>query len=158
MNTGVISKRYAKALLGYVQETGGGERVSAQVRQLLGNADMSGITLEPELRKFMELLVQKGRVDYVRGIFHTFLDLYCDSIGVKRASLTVAAPAPGLEDRLRPLLEEQFGCKVVIDTKVDPDLVGGFVVEVGGYVLDSSVRHRIDILRRQFIISNNRIV
>ena len=35
MNTGIISKRYAKALLAYVQETGGGERVSAQVRELL---------------------------------------------------------------------------------------------------------------------------
>lgn len=158
MNTGIISRRYAKALLAYVQETGGGERVCAQVRELLGSADMSGIILEPELQKFMELLVQKGRVEYVRGIFHTFLDLYCDSIGVKRATLTVAAPAPGLEDRLRPLLEEQFGCKVVFDTTVDPGLVGGFVVEVGGKMLDTSVRHRIDILRRQFIISNNRLV
>lgn len=158
MNTGVISKRYARALLGYVQETGGGERVSAQVRQLLGTEDMSRVVLEPELQKFMELLVKKGRVEYVRGIFLTFLDLYCDSIGLKRASLTVAAPAPGLEDRLRPLLEEQFGCKVVIDTTVDPSLVGGFVIEVGGKMLDTSVRHRIDLIRRQFIISNNRLV
>lgn len=158
MNTGVISKRYAKVLLGYVQETGGGERVSAQVRELLGVTDISGIALEPELQKFMELLVQKGRVEYVRGIFHTFLDLYYDSIGVKRASLKVAAPLPGLEDRLRPLLEEQFGCKVIIDTTIDSGLVGGFVVEVGGQMLDTSVRHRIDILRRQFIISNNRLV
>lgn len=158
MNTGIISKRYAKALLAYVQETGNGERVSAQVRQLLGQGDMSGITLEPELQRFMELLVEKGRVEYVRGIFHTFLELYYDSIGVKRATLTVAVPAPGLEDRLRPLLEEQFGCKVEFDTIVDPGLVGGFVIEVGERQLDASVRHRLEIIRRQFIISNNRLV
>lgn len=158
MNTGIISKRYAKALLGYVQQTGGGERVSAQVRELLGCGDMSGIVLEPELQRFMELLVSKGRVEYVCGIFHTFLELYYDSIGVIRATLTVAAPAPGLEDRLRPVLEEQFGCKVVIDTTVDPCLIGGFVIEAGDRQLDASVRHRLDLIRRRFIISNNRLV
>lgn len=158
MNTGIISKRYAKALLGYVQETGSGERVSAQVRELLSGKDMAGIVLEPEIQRFMELLVSKGRVEYVRGIFHTFLQLYYDSIGVLRATLTVAVPAPGLEDRLRPLLEEQFGCKVVIETTVDPCLVGGFVIEAGGRQLDASVRHRLDKIRRQFIISNNRLV
>lgn len=158
MNTGIISKRYAKALLGYVRETGGGERVSAQVRELLSGKDMSGIVLEPEIRRFMELLVSKGRVEYVRSIFHTFLQLYYDSIGVLMATLTVAAPAPGLEDRLRPLLEEQFGCKVMIGTTVDPGLVGGFVIEAGDRQLDASVRHRLDLIRRQFIISNNRLV
>lgn len=158
MNTGIISKRYAKALLRYVQETGGGERVAAQVRELLGGKDMSGLALEPELQKFTELLVKNGRMEYVRGIFHTFLQLYYESIGVQRAVVTVAAPAPGLEERLRPLLEEQFGCKVIIDTTVDPGLVGGFVIEVGEKQLDASVRHRLDLIRRQFIISNNRLV
>lgn len=158
MNTGIISKRYAKALLGYVLETGGGERVSAQVRELLGGEDMSGIVLEPELQRFMELLVSKGRVEYVRGILLTFLELYYDSIGVILATLTVAAPAPGLEDRLLPVLEEQFGRKVVIETKVDPCLIGGFLIEAGDRQLDASVRHRLDLIRRQFIISNNRLV
>ena len=35
MNTGIISSRYATALLRYTQETGGGARVCAQVRRLL---------------------------------------------------------------------------------------------------------------------------
>lgn len=158
MNTGIISKRYAKALLAYVQETGGGERVCAQVRELLCGGDMSGIVLEPELQRFMELLVSKGRVEYVRGIFHTFLELYYDSIGVVMVSLSVAAPSPGLEDRLRPVLEEQFGCRVFIETTVDPCLIGGFLIEAGDRQLDASVRHRLDLIRRQFIISNNRLV
>ena len=158
MNTGIISRRYATALLRYTQETGSGERVSTQVRELLKGQDMSGFSLTPELQRFTELLAQKGRMEYVRGIFQTFLQLYYDSIGVKPVALTVAAPAPGLEERLRPVLEKQFGCKLLFETTVDPGLVGGFVIEVGEKQLDASVRHRLDVIRRQFIISNNRLV
>ena len=55
-------------------------------------------------------------------------------------------------------LEKQLGCEVLLETSVDPDLVGGFTLEVGDYLLDASVRRQIETIRRQFVISNNRIV
>ena len=158
MTTGTVSGRYAKALLRYVQETGGGERVYAQVTALLKEPESGTGQLEPELQRFVSLLVQNGRISEVRPVFRSFIEMYLDSVGVKLATIETATEIPGLEDRLRPMLEEHFGCRVQTETVVNPALIGGFTVEVGDSQLDASLKRRIDDLRRQFVTKINRIV
>ena len=158
MNTGTVSTRYARALLRYVEETGGGERVAVQARLILTDPGITSIKLEPELERFISLVYENSRMGDVEMMLRTFVSMYYKSRGYELAHLTTASPSPGLEDRIRELLEKQFGCKVLLDTKVDPSLVGGFVVEIGNNMLDASVRNQIESLRRQFVISNNRIV
>ena len=65
---------------------------------------------------------------------------------------------PGLESRLRDLIEKQTGCKLILKTEVNPSLIGGFVFEVEDTVLDASVSRQLDIIRSQFIEKNRRIV
>ena len=158
MNTGLISSRYASALLRYTQETGGGERVCAQVRHLLEHPEEDPGRLEPELERFVRLLVKNGRMEDVRFIFRSFIEMYYRSRGVLVARLTTVVPAGELEDRLRRVLEEKFGGEVLVESRVDPALIGGFTLEVGDYLLDASVRRQIETIRRQFVIQNNRIV
>ena len=158
MNTGIISSRYATALLRYTQETGGGERVCAQVRRLLDHPEQDPGPLEPELERLIRLLVQNGRMEDVRLILRSFLTKYYQSLGVKVAVLTTVVASEELEHKMRAMLEKQFGCEVLVESRVDPALVGGFTLEVGDYLLDASVRRQIETIRRQFVIQNNRIV
>ena len=158
MNTGIIASRYATALLRYTEETGGGERVGAQVRRLLDHPDQDPGPLEPELERFIQLLVSNGRLEDVRFILHDFIEMYYRSLGVRVARLTTVVASKELEQKLHAMLEKQLGCEVVIETRVDPALIGGFTLEVGDYLLDASVRRQIDTIRRQFVIQNNRIV
>ncbi len=65
---------------------------------------------------------------------------------------------PTLESRLRDLIEAKTGCTLILKTEVNPSLIGGFVFEVEDTVLDASVSRQIDIIRRQFIEKNRRIV
>jgi ATP synthase F1 delta subunit len=46
-------------------------------------------------------------------------------------------------------IAEQTGQKVELTTSVDPDVLGGLVVRVGNTVLDASIRHRLEQLRKQ---------
>ena len=158
MNTGIIASRYATALLRYTEETGGGERVCAQVRQLLRHPGERPGKLEPELERLTRLLVKNGRLEDVRFIFRSFIAMYYRSRGSRVARLTTAVPSPELEQKLRTVLEKQFGGDVLIASDVNPDLLGGFTLEVDDYLLDASVRRQIETIRRQFVISNNRIV
>lgn len=158
MNTGAIASRYAKALLRYTEENGAGERVSAQVRAMLSNPDAASGALEPELQKFLSLVISKGRAEYIKLIFRSYLDMYYDARGIKPAHLTTVTPSPQTEEKLRNLLEKQLGCKVLIESEVDPSIIGGFVLEIDNKLLDASVARQIELIRRQFIISNNRIV
>ena len=158
MNTGIIASRYATALLRYTQETGGGERVCAQVRRLLDHPEQDPGPLEPELERLIRLVVENGRLEDVKFILRSFIAMYYRSRGIQVAQLTTVVPSEGLERKLRAMLEKQFGTQVLIETKVDPELIGGFTLEVGDYLLDASVRRQIETIRRQFVISNNRIV
>lgn len=158
MNTGVISSRYARALLKYVQETGGGERVCAQVRAYLASPDTAPRKLEPELSKFIALLVSHGRMEYVRLIFTSFVRMYYASVGVKLAHLTTAVPAPDLADRLKGMVEQKYSCRLVLDTAVDPSIIGGFVFVIDDLRLDASVKRQISKIRREFVEKNRRIV
>ena len=46
-------------------------------------------------------------------------------------------------------IEEQTGRRVELSSKVDPDVLGGLVLQVGNMVLDASVRNRLEQLRKQ---------
>lgn len=158
MNTAAVSTRYAKALLRYVEETGGGERVAAQAYRIITDTDITSIKLEPELERFVLMVLEKGRIEEVKMMLRCFVTMYYKSRGYEIAHLTTVVAAPELESRLKSMLEDKFGCKVLLDTRIDPSLVGGFVVEIGDYMLDASIRGQIETLRSQFVISNNRIV
>lgn len=137
---------------------------------------VEGISLAPDLRKFLELLIRNGRIGDVRLIFTTFVTEYYRARHIKRAKLVVADPAllnpeptpsdrelaeplrPTLDVRLRDLIEKQTGCKLILKTEVNPSLIGGFVFEVEDTVLDASVSRQLDIIRSQFIEKNRRIV
>lgn len=159
MNRGLVSYRYAKALLHYTQETGRGEQVCAQAKRILMDpGSLGSFTLEPELQRLVLLLLRNGRMDIVRRVLHNFVSQYYESVGVMVAHLTTAQEVPGLAERLRPILEKQFGSRVFIGSDVDPDLLGGFKIEVGDRMLDASVRSQIEAVRRSLVVNNNRIV
>lgn len=131
-------------------------------------------SMAQELHKFLELLIRNGRIGDVRLVLTTFVTEYYRSRHIKRARLVVADPALldpvpvegslrqaqrlTLESRLRDLIEKQTGCRLILKTEVNPSLIGGFVFEVEDTVLDASVSHQLDIIRRQFMEKNRRIV
>lgn len=158
MNTGAITKRYARALLMFTQEQGSAARVFEQVRKLLRDPRSVPSPIEPDLKRFVALVVEKGRRDHLRSILRTFVDMYAESAGLKNVKLTTAYPAEGLEEQIKADLEKRTGCPVFIDTDIDPGLIGGFRVVVDGMMLDASVRHQIELLQQQFVEKNNRLV
>ena len=158
MDTGVISRRYALALVKYVAETGRGEEVYAQVKALLSDPDAAPRPLCEDLERFVSLLMKNGRMPYVKLIFHSFVRLYDARNGIHVARLKTAVDSPALQEKLRAYLSAQIGGRVEFESEVDPSLIGGFVLEVDDSRLDASVSRQLDDIRRQFIEKNKRIV
>lgn len=154
MNTGVISTRYARALLLLTQESGRGEEVFSQARALLKDPSMVPQPLEPDLTRLVMLLRKNGRERFLRFVLNDFIRLWCKSTGAHLVHLAMAAPDPALPDRIAALI----GGKVYIDTETDPSIEGGFTVILDDMMLDASVRGQIDRIKRQLIERNSRIV
>ncbi|MDO5442180.1 MAG: F0F1 ATP synthase subunit delta [Bacteroidia bacterium] len=158
MNSGIISSRYAKALLKLVDETGNGETVYRQILQVLRSTDTMPEHWEPELQQFIQLLVRNKRTEYIKYIFHTFIGMYNASRGRTVAQLKTAVPAPYLEEKLKEVLEGKLGGELLLEVSVDPDLIGGFVLTIDDKMLDASVLRQIEEIRGQFLDKNKRIV
>ena len=158
MNTGVISSRYARALLRLTTENGSSSAVYSQIRAMLDNPDSISSSLHPDLQKFVSLLVQNHREQYLKFIFNSFVSLYLKQNNMKLATLTTAVPNPELEQKVRTLISEKTGCGLDLTVKTDPSLIGGFKLVVDDLLLDASVSAQLDRLRRQFIDNSSRIV
>lgn len=184
MNAGVISSRYAKALLKFVQETGAGEKVYSQVCTLLHHMKEVGsladaiqkhpeISLErklelidaaigipsaDELKRFVCMVHMNGRNEFLQRIFQSFVEQYRELKGIRTGRLVTAVPAPGMKERLQKLVHDRTGDDVLLDEYVDPSIIGGFVLEVDDLRMDASVESQLRRLRRELVEDADRIV
>ena len=102
------------------------------------------------LRNFLLVLVDKGRTGQLEEIAKEFERLVAEHEGVIHAELTTAVELSDEEAReLLARIEDSTGRKVEATRKVDPDLIGGIVLQVGSHRLDASVRGRLNRLRRE---------
>jgi F-type H+-transporting ATPase subunit delta len=111
--------------------------------ELIGDAD--------ELfRNFLHLLTDKGRIGEIEEIGEEFERLCAQEEGVLNVELTTAVELTD-EDAAAIVrqIEEASGRRVEATRSVDPALVGGVVLEVGSLRLDSSIRGRLERLRRE---------
>jgi F-type H+-transporting ATPase subunit delta len=104
---------------------------------------------EPELINFLELLAEKHRVPVIYRIERQFDALWKKEN--KRLGVTVTSAVeldPEIAKRIGAEIEKQTGNKVELESRVDTDIIGGLVLQVGNMVLDASIRNRLDKLRK----------
>lgn len=103
-------------------------------------------------RNFLALVAQRRRMALLADIREAYQALADQAAGRVRARVRSAAP---LNDTQRAALRERLGRRlgktVLLDTEVDPALLGGFVAEVGGQVLDMSVAGQLSALGDRII-------
>ncbi len=104
------------------------------------------------LRNFLLVLADKGRAGQLEEIAAEFERLVAEYEGIVHAQLTTAVELSDDEaGKLLQQIEQASGRKVEATRTVDPELIGGIVLQVGSHRLDASVRGRLDRLRRQLV-------
>ena len=102
------------------------------------------------VRNFVRLVIEKGRAGEIREIAAEFDTLVAAEEGVLDVELTTAQELSDADfDRIRADIEKKSGRKVQASRTVDPDLIGGIVLQAGSMRLDASVRGRLERLRQQ---------
>jgi F-type H+-transporting ATPase subunit delta len=104
---------------------------------------------EPELTNFLELLVDKHRMTEVFRIRREFDELWKQEN--RRLDVTVTSAVEldrAVVEKIGQEVERQTGEKVDLSSRVDSDILGGIVLQVGNMVLDASIRSRLEKLRK----------
>jgi F-type H+-transporting ATPase subunit delta len=117
-------------------------------RRAVLNAILQKIGADPNVRKFLELVLERGRISGIEQIYLHYRDLADEAAGRIRATVkSAAALDPAAQNRIKSALETATGKQVMLETAVDPELIGGLVAHVGSFTLDRSVRTSLDKLR-----------
>jgi F-type H+-transporting ATPase subunit delta len=102
------------------------------------------------VRNFVLLVVEKGRSDELDEMVEEFDALVAAEEGVLDVELTTAVELSDDEaTKILGQIEQVSGRRLRASRKVEPALIGGFVLRAGSYRADASVRGRLDRLRRE---------
>jgi F-type H+-transporting ATPase subunit delta len=107
---------------------------------------------EQLLRNFLRLVAEKGRIGSIEDIAREFDRLMAREERRLNVELTTARELS--DDEARDLLqqiEQASGRTIEATRKVDPNLIGGFVLQAGSMRVDASVRGRIEGLRQELV-------
>lgn len=98
------------------------------------------------------LVVQRDLVDVMQNIASELEQLVLDYKHEAIAVITTAKPMDGAQlTEVQRALEQRTGKTILIQTKVEPGILGGVVARVGDQVIDGSVRHRLNALQQQLL-------
>lgn len=167
---GEIIEPYASALMSLAQSRNLTEEFGNDVRSLLELLDNSaelknfldspvvkpqdkkavlqritGDQVNPLLRNFLMLLVDRGRILFLQGIGQQYLVLLRKLNQTVLAEITSAHPlTEAQQNTLTEKVKAMTNARSVeISTTLDPDLLGGVIIKVGSRVVDASLRGQL---------------
>jgi len=168
--SGLIARRYAKAIIAVAHEQNALEQTGDELRVLgslasdpqiaaalanpllaatarrgLARTIAERLTLRPIMRNFLGLLADQRRLDQLAAIADQYHKILDERLGRVRATVTSAVPLSAAEsEAVTTALARQTGRTVVAEQQVDPQLLGGVVVNVEGTVYDGSLRTQLE--------------
>lgn len=114
----------------------------ADKRQVLQNAFAGKI--QPYLLNFLLLITEKRRVGGLLEMQEAYKQRYYNEHGICEVRATTAIPLDdALMEKLHKKLEAITGKQVILQTCVDPALLGGIVIKLGNDQIDTSVKTRL---------------
>ncbi|MCW8818606.1 MAG: ATP synthase F1 subunit delta [Ignavibacteriaceae bacterium] len=101
---------------------------------------------------FIEFVISKQRENLLQFIGNRFLELRDEHLGI--ADVVVKAATEFTNEQknlLQSRLEKILNKKVRLNFKIDLDLIGGFIAKVGDTLYDASIKHQLELLKKQFL-------
>ncbi|GCF09361.1 ATP synthase F1 subunit delta [Dictyobacter arantiisoli] len=176
MLKGAIARRYAEAIFEIARKQNTIDRSLDDVKniaEVFGNRSLAYLLREPKvpaqrketaLRQTLAdkvlptslnlalLIVQRELVDVMPNIATEFENLVLDYRNQAVAKVTTAAQLDEAQSAIvKRALEQRTGKNIVIQTRVDPSILGGVVARVGNQIIDGSIRNRLHVLQQQLI-------
>lgn len=102
---------------------------------------------DPLLEKFLSFLIKRKKISSLPLILKEYKRLLLMESGKEQATVIVAAPIdPPIEKKISDKLEALFSKKIELSLKIDPKILGGFILITSGKILDLSIRQRLSRL------------
>jgi len=113
------------------------------VKSIIGKLQLSTMTIS-----FLNLLVDKKRIDVLHDIVTCYSQLMDDVLKKVRVNIKTAFPlSSNMQDYISSNLEKLTGKKIEVFIENDPGLLGGIVLGVGDTLYDGSIKNQLNNMR-----------
>lgn len=169
MAVGVISVRYARALLKCAMELNQEDQVYQEMitladqynrvpelRSIIDNPMLEknkkqallqaacGKNLSELTARFIQLVLQEGRENVMQVMATSYITLYRKQKNIISGRLiTATTVTPEVEQKMKQMVQRKSQGTVEFQTEVDPDIIGGFILEYDSYRMDASVQTKL---------------
>lgn len=171
----IIANRYAKALFELSEEENITKEIYNELNNVVNivknNKDLDNVLKSPlvakdekvklieilfntkinnNLKNFLKILVEKGRISSLKSIQLTFKELLNDRHNIMEG--TVISAIALTDEKVKELeekLSKKYNKNVTLENKVDESILGGVLVRLGNIQIDGSVKTRLDNIKDQ---------
>ncbi len=178
MDNGLIPNRYAKALYKYAAEKGCADRIYYEMRLLCKSFEenpglnktlcnpfsslndketilltAAGTNSDDILIDFFHLMIKHNRLDLFRTACLFYLEVFSKATGLMHVEIQSAIPlTDSIKNKISDILNKEFPQKKFEMTyNVNPDIIGGFIINTGNTLLDASVATELNRFRSKII-------
>lgn len=178
MNNPRLAIRYAKSLVDLATEQNNLEEVNKDIRYLedisKSNPDFVALLRSPVIpgdkkekilhsviegrvskltSTFIKFLVSKNRAFNLTEIVSAFIDQYNIIKSIRRIKITTAEPMSAAlqQDLIKQAAGGDDISKIELETIIDESIIGGFIMETEGRLIDGSIRRDLQDVRKQFL-------
>ena len=171
----VIANRYAEALFQLSEEENISKEIYCELHDVVQlvkkNKDLDNVFKSPlvaknekidliealfnekinnNLKNFLKILVEKGRISSLQSIELTFKELLNEKHNILEGTVisAVALTAETVKE-LEETLSKKYNKNITLENKVDKSILGGVLVRLGNIQIDGSVKTRLDNIKDQ---------
>ncbi len=104
--------------------------------------------LSPEFKNLLSLMAERRRLFVLEQLFHRLRDRIATHRGEVTADVTSATPLSASQStQLAEILSKRFAKTVAIKADVDTAIIGGLIVKVGSFMIDTSIASQLNFLQ-----------
>ena len=98
-------------------------------------------------KRFLQLVLDEGRESALQLMANSYVTFYRQQKNITRGRLiTATAVSPETEAKMKQMVETKTKGTVEFQTEVDPDIIGGFILEYDTYRMDASVKTKLNAI------------
>ena len=100
------------------------------------------------LTNFIKTIIDNGRIGLLSQIMKKFSDIYYKKQNIAQVSVqTVLKLSDEQQKRLEQSLEKYLAKKVVVNYKINPEILGGLLIECDSKLIDDSIKGKLDRIK-----------
>ena len=113
---------------------------------------MLGDNVEKITLSIIDLIVKNGRESFIPAIARVFIHETKKFKGITESVLTTAVKVDDkVKKQMIDLISDGFKTKVELKEIIDPEVVGGFILQVDGNLIDASIRNKLRKIKKELI-------